>query len=107
MLVLTRQKDESIIIGNNIKITVVDVRNNGVHDDKIRLGITAPKRISVHREEVYEAIQREKAEERAAAKNKPVSSRIGSNPVGIYGIDNIDEDQDSARTVELASGIPV
>jgi len=53
MLVLTRQKDESIIIGDNIKITVVDVRNNGVYDDTIYLGIAAPKRISVHREEVY------------------------------------------------------
>lgn len=107
MLVLTRQKDESIIIGNNIKITVVDVRNNGVHDDAIRLGITAPKRISVHREEVYEAIQREKAEERAAAKNKVMNNRTGNNPVGIDGIDNIDEVQESARTVELVSGIPV
>lgn len=106
MLVLTRQKDESIIIGNNIKVTVVDVRNNGVRDT-IRLGITAPKRISVHREEVYEAIQREKTEERAAARNKAVNNRIGNNPVGIYGIDNVDEYQGSAGTVELTSGIPV
>jgi len=66
MLVLTRQKDESIVIGNNIKITVVGIRNNGAHDDNIRLGITAPKRIPVHREEIYEAIQREKAGKKAA-----------------------------------------
>ena len=108
-MVLTRQKDESIMIGDNIKITVVDVRNsnNGVHDDAIHLGITAPKSISVHREEVYEAIQREKAEERAAAKNKVMNNRTGNNPVGIDGIDNIDEVQGSVRTVELISGIPV
>jgi len=56
MLVLSRQKDESIIIGDNVEITIVDVRG-----DKVRLGITAPKEISVHRREVYEAIQREKA----------------------------------------------
>ena len=56
MLVLSRSKDESIIIGDNIEITIVDVRG-----DKVRLGITAPKEISVHRREVYEAIQREKA----------------------------------------------
>lgn len=58
MLVLSRQKDESIIIGDDIEITIVDVRG-----DKVRLGITAPKSISVHRREVYEAIQREKKQE--------------------------------------------
>jgi carbon storage regulator len=57
MLVLSRQKDESIIIGDNVEIVIVDVRG-----DKVRLGITAPKDISVHRREVYDAIQREKKE---------------------------------------------
>src|SRR3989304_2827056 len=57
MLVLSRQKDESIMIGDDVKITVVDVRG-----DKVRLGITAPKEIPVHRIEIYEAIQREKKE---------------------------------------------
>jgi carbon storage regulator len=57
MLVLSRQKDESIMIGDNVEVTIVDVRG-----DKVRLGITAPKEISVHRKEVYEAIQREKKE---------------------------------------------
>jgi len=56
MLVLSRQKDESIIIGDNVEITIVDIRG-----DKVRLGITAPKDIPVHRREVYEAIQREKS----------------------------------------------
>lgn len=55
MLVLSRQKDESIVIGDDIKITIVDVRG-----DKVRLGIEAPREVSVHRIEVYEAIQREK-----------------------------------------------
>lgn len=54
MLVLSRQRDESIIIGDNVVVTVVDVRG-----DKVRLGIEAPVEISVHRREVYEAIQRE------------------------------------------------
>lgn len=54
MLVLSRQRDESIIIGDNIVITIVDVRG-----DKVRLGIDAPVEIPVHRREVYEAIQRE------------------------------------------------
>ena len=57
MLVLSRQKDESIMIGDNVEVTIVDVRG-----DKVRLGITAPKEIPVHRREVYEAIQREKQE---------------------------------------------
>jgi len=56
MLVLSRQKDESIMIGDDVEIIIVDVRG-----DKVRLGITAPKTIPVHRKEVYESIQREKA----------------------------------------------
>jgi carbon storage regulator len=62
MLVLSRQRDESIFIGDNIKITVVDIRG-----DKVRLGIEAPTEIPVHRQEVYEAIQRENARDRDAA----------------------------------------
>ena len=54
MLVLSRQRDESIIIGDNIVITIVDIRG-----DKVRLGIQAPKEIPVHRQEVYEAIKRQ------------------------------------------------
>ena len=59
MLVLSRQKDESIMIGDDVEITIVDIRG-----DKIRLGINAPRSISVHRKEIYEAIQREKDEEK-------------------------------------------
>ncbi len=51
MLVLSRKKNESIIINENIVITVIEIRG-----DKIRLGIDAPKDVSVHRREVYEAI---------------------------------------------------
>ena len=65
MLVLSRQKDESIVIGDDIEITIVDVRG-----DKVRLGITAPKSIPVHRREIYEAIQREKAEAAKTEKEK-------------------------------------
>ena len=59
MLVLSRQRDETIMIGDDVEITVVDIRG-----DKVRLGITAPTRIAVHRKEVYEAIRAEN--ERAA-----------------------------------------
>jgi carbon storage regulator len=54
MLVLSRHRDESIMIGDNIVITIVDIRG-----DKVRLGIEAPGEVPVHRQEVYEAIQRE------------------------------------------------
>ena len=56
MLVLSRMRDEVIVIGDNIRIAVVDIRG-----DKVRLGIDAPKYVSVHRQEVYEAIRRERA----------------------------------------------
>lgn len=61
MLVLSRQKDESIMVGDEVEITIVDVRG-----DKVRLGITAPKAIPVHRKEVYLAIQREKQAQKEA-----------------------------------------
>jgi carbon storage regulator len=52
MLVLSRKKNESIVINNDITIVVVDIRG-----DKVRLGVEAPKEIPVHRREVYDAIQ--------------------------------------------------
>ncbi len=54
MLVLSRKKDEKIMIGDSISIMVVEIRG-----DKVRLGIEAPREISVHRSEVYEAIKRQ------------------------------------------------
>lgn len=55
MLVLSRKKDERIIIDNKIEIVVVEIRG-----DKVRLGIEAPKEVPVHRKEVHEAIQRDR-----------------------------------------------
>jgi carbon storage regulator len=52
MLVLSRKKNESIIISDDITVTVIEIRG-----DKVRLGIEAPKHVTVHRREVYEAIQ--------------------------------------------------
>ncbi len=54
MLVLSRHRDESIMIGDDVVITIVDIRG-----DKVRLGIEAPQDSPVHRQEVYEAIKRE------------------------------------------------
>ena len=55
MLVLSRYKDESIMINDDVEITIVDVRG-----DKVRLGINAPRSVSVHRKEIYLKIQEEK-----------------------------------------------
>ena len=55
MLVLSRKRNESVIINDNIVVTVIDVRG-----DKVRIGIEAPRDVSVHRQEVLDAILREK-----------------------------------------------
>jgi len=76
MLVLSRQRDETIMIGDNIEITVVDIRG-----DKVRLGITAPKEIPVHRKEVWESIQRENRE--AAQRSGQISlDQVSPPPTG-------------------------
>ncbi|MEY4189218.1 MAG: hypothetical protein RIT02_4252 [Planctomycetota bacterium] len=54
MLVLSRQSDETIVIGDNIRVTIVEVRG-----DKVRIGIEAPRDVSVHRQEIYDAIRRD------------------------------------------------
>ena len=70
MLVLSRQRDETIMIGDDIEITVVDIKG-----DKVRIGISAPSRVAVHRKEVYLAIQRENVE--AAGTEAPDLAELG------------------------------
>ena len=69
MLVLSRKKNESIVINNDITVTVVEIRG-----DKVRLGIVAPKEVPVHRQEVYDAIHGHEAVDTppgAVVVNKP------------------------------------
>ena len=54
MLVLSRKKDEVIVVGDEIEITVVDIRG-----DQVKIGVTAPKSVSIHRKEIYDSIQEE------------------------------------------------
>lgn len=74
MLVLSRKKNESIVINNDITVTVVEIRG-----DKVRLGIVAPKEVPVHRQEVYDAIHgkgdAESSAPAVAAKPGEASSR--------------------------------
>lgn len=80
MLVLTRKRDESIIIGDEIRVTVVEVRG-----DQVKIGIDAPRAIPVHREEVYKEIL---AENRRAALSADIDvTRLG----GIIAKDAVDE----------------
>ena len=58
MLVLSRKNNESIVIGDGIVVTIVEIRG-----DKVRLGIEAPKEVPVHRREVYDAIKRAQHQE--------------------------------------------
>ena len=68
MLVLSRKKNESIVINNDITVTVVEIRG-----DKVRLGIVAPKEVPVHRQEVFDAIHGKSGEKAAAP-------AVGSKP---------------------------
>ncbi len=72
MLVLSRQRDETIIIGDDIEITIVDIRG-----EKVRVGINAPPHVSVHRKEVYEAIKREK-QAQADASGAAIPGKVDS-----------------------------
>ncbi len=97
MLVLSRQRDETIMIGDNVEITVVDIRG-----DKVRLGISAPRHIQVHRKEVYDAIKRENQQ---AAKLGPddVAQVVDVKP-DIKNKKNGDEDSNQPNDQSRSEG---
>ncbi len=78
MIVFSRQRDESVMIGDGVEITIVEVLG-----DKVRLGVTSPKHLSVHRREIYDAIQREKANQEAGV--SPKTPRTHFSCGGAYG----------------------
>ena len=80
MLVLSRQRDETIMIGDEVEVTIVDIRG-----DKVRLGITAPRTIQVHRKEVYDAIKRENQQ------------AAGLNPNEVSDVVNEKDQEDQRR----------
>ena len=96
MLVLSRQRDETIMIGDEIEITVVDIRG-----DKVRLGISAPSKIAVHRKEVYESIKRENEQASQQA------TRFGDDlPTLRPALSNGVPSLARSRTQSLSSGTP-
>ena len=86
MLVLSRQRDETIMIGDDIELTVVDIRG-----DKVRLGIKAPSHVAVHRKEIYDAIKRENQQAACLKQNElsalrpPSGSPLGGGKVRPLG----------------------
>ena len=66
MLILTRRVGETVMIGDDVTITVLGVKGN-----QVRVGINAPKHVAVHREEIYERIKREQNSEEVSEKPKP------------------------------------
>lgn len=70
MLVLTRKRNQSIIIGDEVEVTVLEIRG-----DQVRLGINAPRKVSVHRREVYEDIQQ--ANQEAAHSRRGLATALG------------------------------
>ncbi len=90
MLVLSRRRDETIMIGDEVEITVVDIRG-----DTVRLGINAPRNVSVHRKEIYDAIQAEmvvaaKETVQSVPDQASVGNLLGSMLKQKEGLANID-----------------
>ncbi len=69
MLILTRRVGEALMIGDNVTVTVLGIKGN-----QVRIGVLAPKEVSVHREEIYERIQHEKEGTQGGERRVPVTA---------------------------------
>ena len=81
MLILTRRVGETVVIGNNVDVTVLGVKGN-----QVRLGVKAPREVSVHREEIYKRIKDEKQEQQRSVVNGSNRVANGHNGNGAHHI---------------------
>jgi len=96
MLVLSRYRDESIYIGDDVVITVVDIRG-----DRVRIGVQAPPDVSVHRQEVYDAIKNGQPRESSSEVRKPTAPRPISAPL------SQELSKRKTKLADEAKGLPV
>ena len=97
MLVLSRQRDETIMIGDAVEITVIEVRG-----DKVRLGINAPRTVAVHRKEIHEAIQAENSASAASRLDGHDLRRSAAPPTGTTSADR----HTAGRLAGLVQAVP-
>jgi carbon storage regulator len=82
MLILTRRVGETVMIGNDVTVTVLGVKGN-----QVRIGVNAPRDVAVHREEIFERIKREEQDGKGTATVRPVPARTNGNGHATEGMD--------------------
>jgi carbon storage regulator len=83
MLILTRRVGETVMIGNDVTVTVLGVKGN-----QVRIGVNAPRDVAVHREEIFERIKREEQDGGGTTSAHPAAARANGNGHAANGMDN-------------------
>ena len=83
MLILTRRVGETVMIGNDVTVTVLGVKGN-----QVRIGVNAPRDVAVHREEIFERIKREEQDGSGTTSSRPATARTNGNGHATSGLDS-------------------
>mgnify|MGYP006365291321 FL=1 len=83
MLILTRRVGETVMIGNDVAVTVLGVKGN-----QVRIGVNAPRDVAVHREEIFERIKREEQDGSGTTTSRPAAARSNGNGHATNGLDS-------------------